>query len=386
MKTRLATLILLTWTMGIFGQQPKVTKYFDWYTKNYTIQNPGFAHSDTEMLFVQQFYIPDGHDAAGREPYVESLLATADKEKRFADPIVCILNLKTKGLVQVDYGWSPAFSPDDKKIVYSYQTVPISGKRVLAETLNGNNIKIYNRSSKQYEIIASADPTFLLDPLFVDSLHIIYKVGDAVNGAYGGGVAFKKINLVTKKEESLYPVQKDHGLFHLAGDIYPRGHDTYYTVYIPQDSSSWMANHYSHLLLHAGGTVHDFGKGSFKSLEGKLGIDKEGNLIHLDDDHALRADKNLLVKYTGNKIVYKKELTFEYNKASLSPNGKYLLFYNYDNDIFIMDTDTFAKTKLALPKTEVYSITWSGNSNKLAIVQGHEKLQDTDLISLFNVR
>ena len=79
-------------------------------------------------------------------------------------------------------------------------------------------------------------------------------------------------------------------------------------------------------------------------------------------------------------------MTFEYNKASMSPNGKYLLFYNNDNGIFIMDTKTFTKTKLTLPETEVYSVVWSDNSTKLAIVQGHEKLQDTDLISLFDVQ
>ena len=93
--------------------------------------------------------------------------------------------------------------------------------------------------------------------------------------------------------------------------------------------------------------------------------------------------KNILIKYKDNQIVYKKELTFKYNKASMSPNGKYLLFYNNDNSIFIMDTDTFTKTKLALPETTVYSVVWSDNSTKLAVVQGHEKLQDTDLISLF---
>jgi hypothetical protein len=386
MKTLLQITILLTFTVCAFGQTPKVTKYFDWYKKNYIIQNPSFAHSDTEILFVRQFYIPDGHDAEGREQYVESLLSKADKEKRFADPVVSILNLKTKRLTQVDYGWTPSFSSDDKKIIYSYQTVPISGKRVLAETLNGNKIKMYNRLSKQYEIIASPEQTFLLDPIFLDSTSIIYKVGEAVNGAYGGGVAFNQINLLTKTNKPFYTIQKNHGLFNLVGDIYRTTNETYYTVYVPQDSASWMANRYSHLLLSSNGIVHDFGKGSFKSIEGKFGIDKEGDFIYLDDDHDLRADKNILIKYKENKIVYKKELTFEYDKASMSPNGKYLLFYNNDNGIFMMNTDTFTKIKLALPETEVYSVVWSDNSSKLAIVQGHEKLQDTDLISLFDVK
>jgi WD40 repeat protein len=376
----------LTWTSFAFGQAPKATKYFEWYKKNYIIQNPSFAHSDTEILFVRQFYIPDGHDAEGREQYVESLLSKADKEKRFADPVVCVLNLKTKKLTQVDYGWTPHFSADDKRIVYSYQTIPISGKRVLAETLKGNTIKIYNRLAKRYETIATPDKTFLLDPIFLDSSTVIYKIGDAVNGAYGGGVAFNKINLKTKKIETIYPIKKNHGLFNLVGDLYQSDNGAYYTVYIPQDSTEWMANNYSHLLLSSSGVVHDFGKASFKDLDGKYAINKEGNLLFLDDDHELRADKNLLIKYKGNKVVSKKELTFEYNKASLSPNGKFLLYYDYDNHIFLMDTETFKKVKLVLPETEVYSIAWSDKSDKLAIVQGHGKLQDTDLITLFNVK
>jgi WD40 repeat protein len=386
MKILLHTTIFLTWVAFAFGQAPKATKYFEWYRRNYIIQNPGFGHSDTEIIFVRQFYIPDGHDAQGREQYIENLLSKSDKEKRFADPVICILNLKTKKLTQVDYGWTPQFSADDKQIVYSYQMVPISGKRVLAETLNGNTIKIYNRLTKQYETIAIPEKTFLLDPIFFDSSTVVYKIGDAVNGAYGGGVAFNKINLATKKIETIYPVKKNHGLFNLVGDVYQNTNSNYYTVYIPQDSASWMANNYSHLLFSSSGVVHDFGKTSFKNLEGKYAIDKEGNLLFLDDAHELRADKNLLIKYKGNKVVSKKELTFEYNKALLSPNGKFLLYYDYDNHVFLMDPESFKKVKLPLPETEVYSIAWSDKSDKLAIVQGHGKIQGTDLITLFELR
>jgi WD40 repeat protein len=107
-------------------------------------------------------------------------------------------------------------------------------------------------------------------------------------------------------------------------------------------------------------------------------------LIFLDDDHELIADKNLLIKYKDNKIVYKKELKFKYSKAWLSPHGKYLLYY--DNDIFLMNIDSFKKVKLKLPQTEVYSIAWSEDEGRLAIVQGHQTLEDTDLISFFNLQ
>jgi hypothetical protein len=384
MKSTLPIIILLSFGLFASGQSPEATKYFEWFKKNYIIQNPLFAHSDSEILFVRQFNIPDGHDAEGREQYVQSLLSKADKEKRFADPVVSILNVKTKKLIEVDYGWTPSFSADDKRLVYSYQTIPISGKRVLAETLNGNKIKIYNRLTKQYETIASPDKTFLFDPIFLDSSNVVYKIGEAVNGAYGGGIAFNKINLATRKIEHLYPIRKNHGHFNLVGDIYRNDNDIYYAIYIPQDSATWMANKYSHLLLSASGIVHDFGKGAFRNLEGKLSVDKEGDLIFLDDDHELIADKNLLIKYKDNKIVYKKELKFHYSKAWLSPHGKYLLYH--DNDIFLMNIASFKKVKLKLPQTEVYSIAWSEDEGRLAIVQGHQTLEDTDLISLFDLQ
>lgn len=386
MKILIAAIGASIWSSTVLGQAPKATKYFEWYKRNYIIQEPSFAHSDSEILFVRQFYIPDGHDAEGREQYVGDLLSKADKEKRFADPVVCVLNLKTRKLTQVDYGWRPGFSADDKRIVYSHQTVPVSGKRVLAESLNGNKIRIYSRQTKQHETIASPEKSFLLDPVFIDSVHVIYKIGDAINGAYGGAVAFQKLNLVTKKVETLYPVKKDHGLFNIVGDIYQGNNNIYYAVYIPQDSVSWMANEYSHLLLSPTGIVHDFGKASFKNLEGKYAIDEEGNLIVLDDDHDLNADKNLLIKYKDNNVISKNELTLEYHKASLSPNGKYILYYDYNKNVFLMDTETFTKIKLLLPQTEIYTVTWSKKSDKLAIVQGQGKLQDTDLITLFGVK
>ena len=104
-----------------------------------------------------------------------------------------------------------------------------------------------------------------------------------------------------------------------------------------------------------------------------------------EENHEMLAGKKLLTKYKGNKVVSEKELTFEHNKATGSPNGKFLLCYDYENNIYLMDTEAFKKVKLVLPQTEVYSVAWSDKSDKLAIVQEHDKLQDTDLISLFNV-
>ena len=380
-------IFLFTYSVCVFGQAPKVTKYFDWFKEKYTINNPEFAHSDSEILIVLQFNIPDGHVSPLHEKYIDSLLEKVEKEKRFADPVVTILNLETKEQTKIDYGWTPGFSFDDKKIIYSYQNVPISGKRVLAQTLEGNRIKLYDRLSKKFEIIAVPEEGFYFDPFFLDNSNVVYTVCDATNGSYGGGVAFNRFNLLNQKTETLYAKQKSHGLYNIVGDIYPINNQIYFTLYIPQDSSAYRINDdYSHLLMNTDGIAHDFGIGTFRSVEGKLGINKDGALIYLDDDHELLADKNILVKYSGGKIIEQKELTFDYNDVSMSPDGKYLLFYNYEDGIYLIDTDTFSKTILELPDTRVFSVKWSINSDKFAIVQEHDMLEDTDLISLFKVK
>ena len=40
-----------------------MTKYFEWFEKNYSILNPVFSHSDSEIAFSKQFQYPEGPSA-----------------------------------------------------------------------------------------------------------------------------------------------------------------------------------------------------------------------------------------------------------------------------------------------------------------------------------
>ncbi|MGB8195353.1 MAG: hypothetical protein WCF67_25700, partial [Chitinophagaceae bacterium] len=210
--------------------QPRVTKYFQWHKEHHSIIDPVFSNAGNEIAFVSQLQIPGSDidritatDSLGaaflrqKKRYRDSLLAVASRQERFTDPVVSILNIKTKGVESIDYGWSPGFSSDDNRIVYSFQTKPISGKRVLAQTLEGNSIKIYNRLTKQMKVIVTPDEDFLLSPVFLDDSNIVYQVGDAINGSYGGGAGVSKFNFITKRTERLYIKNNKYGNYSIVG-------------------------------------------------------------------------------------------------------------------------------------------------------------------------
>jgi uncharacterized protein with WD repeat len=69
----------------------------------------------------------------------------------------------------------------------------------------------------------------------------------------------------------------------------------------------------------------------------------------------------------------------------LSPNGKYLLCYNYKVEVYLVSTETFKKIKFKLANTEIHSITWSEDSKKIAIIQTHEEMCKTDKLLLYRI-
>ena len=360
----------------------KVEKYFEWYSKNYIINDPAFAYSDSEFVFSKQFYIPDGGSAIGRDKYVQELLTKAKKQKRFADPVVSVLNLRTKKIMSIDYGWTPSFSEDDNLILYAYQTSPITGYRVLAQTTKGNKIKIYNRTNKSYKTIATPNKTFLLEPEFFDSVtSVSYKVGAAVNGSYGAGAAINIINLSTGKVDTLLRLKKKFGNFPLVGAIQKYKDNICYTLCEPIDSFT-----YRHLLVNPQGIIINFGDGYLKNLDSKVVVNRQNNILYLDDDHDHISDTNFLITYKGNIQVSKKALLFEYHNAYLSSNGEYMFYDDYKSNFYLMNLQTFEKVKIELPDNEIHSVIWSVDFKKFAIVQDHETISDTDKIRLFKIK
>ncbi len=375
---------LMALNNSCFSQSPVLTKYFEWYKEHYSINSLAFSPLGKEIALVINRSVPDGHDAELAEEKSEDQKSAVDKDPRYADPNIIVVNLNTSSETKIDFGWTPSFSPDGNKIAYSHQTIPISGKRVLAESLAGNSIKLYDRSNKEFETLAIPLTDSYSTPVFTDSATIIYKKEAAVNGAYSGGIGFNSYNLITKKSDSFYSGMGKFDRPQLTGNLYLLNNNIFYTVYIPQDSGDWLSGNYEHILFGKTGVVHNFGKKEFKSLEGKIGIDSSNEIVFLDDDHRLMKDKNLLIRYAGKNLA-KREIKFKYSSASLSPDGKYMFYYDYGEFYAIMDTRTFNKQRVPIALTEVYSLNWSGDSKNLAIIQGHNALADTDVVTLFRV-
>ncbi|MGB8194089.1 MAG: hypothetical protein WCF67_19310, partial [Chitinophagaceae bacterium] len=183
--------------------------------------------------------------------------------------------------------------------------------------------------------------------------------------------------------ERLYIKNNKYGNYSIVGGALKKGNNFYYSIHIPQDS---FTRAYSNLLFSIDGLVHDCGEGPFKDLYGKFGVDDEGNLVYVDDYQERRDDKIYLYKYKGKQLIYKKQLKIDYHKAYLSPNGKYMLYDTYEQGIYLMDTESFKTTKLDLKDGEIFSVNWSKDSKNLAIVQYHNEIGETDLLTLFRIK
>lgn len=364
---------------------PVLVKDLSWSNPKHSIFNPTFSHSGRELAFVQQLHIPDGHEAEERESVAQSRLAKIATNKRLADPIVSLLTLGSERVLQIDYGWNPAFSPNDRLLAYAFQQVPISGKRVLAQTLAGNPLRLYNRDTKKQKTIAVPTTGFLLEPAFANSSTLYYKMGAATNGAFGGAVGLRQYDLLSKRDSMLYAPRKNFGDSHLIGEVYPTPQGAGFLVWLPQDRGYYMADEYAATLYTSRTLLHSFGKIKFKNLEGRITVTAGGDVVYLDDQHELRSQKNYFVRYHRGGILYKKPFAVEYQSAYLSPDGTKALICPYDSKPFLLEIATFKRTMLALPATDVYSAAWSVTSKKLAVIQD-DGTQDTDVISVFTVR
>jgi len=382
----LAVLLLTTgFISSLLQPDETLVAAYSWSNPKHSIFNPTFSHSGHELAFVQQLHIPDGHEAEEREGVAQQRLARVATQQRLADPVVSLLKLSSKQVLRVDYGWNPSFSPDDNLLVYSFQQVPLSGKRVLAETLAGNFIKLYRRNTKQYQTLAVPVNGFLLEPIFVSAATLYYKIGAAVNGAFGGAVGLRQYNLLSKRDSMVYTPRKSFGNAHLIGEIFPTSHGADYLVWLPQDKGfGYMANEYAVELRARHTLLYSFGKLKFKNLTDKVAIAADGDIIYLDDQHELRSQKNYLVRYQGKRVAFRKTLDADYQGAYLSPDGGHVLICPYDGKPYLLNTSTLTRTTLALPAREIYSAVWSSTSKQLAVIQD-DGTQDTDVVSVFTM-
>ncbi|HEX7757727.1 MAG TPA: hypothetical protein VF421_20425 [Niabella sp.] len=383
------TAFLLFFTFWCRAQQPRVQLELDWSQNSHIIQSVIFSPKEDALAFVKRINPADS--AAMKKSFAEdgateSLLDNNKNTNRYGDPVVTLLNLKTRSLLLIDYGWSPHFSPNGNRLVYTHQANAMAGAKITAAALKGNDIKVLN--IKEKKPVVAAVPLakgLLMDPAFTDSLHIMYKTGDAVNGPYAGGIALNRMNLLTKKTELVRGAKIQYRLYDLIGSIYGTGKEYSYILYSPQDSTSGIAGEYAHLLMRGTDTLQDFGIRQLNNLEYKLALLPDRKVVYLDDQHLMTEDTSYIVQFENGRAVSKKAINFDFTKAYLSPDGKFMLYTDSSLFCYVLRISDFSQTRLPLPQKECYSVAWSANGQQLAVIQEHAKLPDTDQLSVFTV-
>jgi hypothetical protein len=188
-----------------------------WHEADTELYDPQFSPAGDEIALVRKRHVPDGAEAEMTpEAQIEERFRRIDQNERYADPEVIVLKIGSGELMRLDWGWAPSFSPDAGRIAYAHQTKPISRLRVLAETLKGNEVRVFDRNRKTGTTLVKPEFGYLSDPIFApDGKFVIYSIGDATNGAYGGNVGIGRVDVESKVNEILYPPTKEYELYHL---------------------------------------------------------------------------------------------------------------------------------------------------------------------------
>ncbi|MBO9592355.1 MAG: hypothetical protein J7599_05545 [Niabella sp.] len=381
----ITTLFLLFFVTGITAQPPKAQLQLEWFQEGHILQGVSINKQGDELVFVKRLRNKEGGAATIVPAGTENLIGYGKDTSRLLDPVIARYDLKSRQLLLLDYGWAPRFSPNGRRVAYAHQEKPLNGARVVAESLKGNGIRVFEFQSKKTVDAVTTARGFLMDPVFIDSSRIVYKTGDAVNGPYAAGISLHRYNLLTKKTELLYGARIRHRLYDLMGDVYGSGDRYAFTVYSPQDSAPGLANEYSHLLMRGQDTLHNFGIRHYSNLDAKFALLPGDQLVYLDDNHLMAEDTSFIVTYQSGNVRSKKPLDMEFSKAWLSPEGRFLFYINNEQEAFILRIADFTKLQLPLAKKEIHSVVWSDNGHQVAVVQDHDTHPQTDKLYLFSV-
>ena len=373
----------------LLAQVPRVQKAAEWFQKGFYILNPALAKNGQEIAFVRQLSGKDSTVGSSSfwDGIKDNYLSKNDMPARLYDPVITMYNFSKKQVSLIDYGWSPAFSVNDNRLAYAYQFQPLQRQdRLYADAYKGNTIRVFNIATHKTEEVAKPLGNYLLDPFFADSLTMVYKAGDKVNGPYGAAISVSQVDLATKKTKLIRQPGIKYRMYELIGEPYLVNKKLAYVVYSPADSGTGMANGYHHLLLSEKDTIQNFGIRRFTNLTYKFAFDPNNNLLFLDDAPLWTEDTSYLAVYRNNKLVESRPLHFNYSKAWLSPEGKYLLYLTQEKEAYVVSIKDFSRTKIDLPQKEILVVSWSASEDRLAVVQSHESYTGTDKLLIFNIR
>lgn len=381
-------ILFLSFSVATIAQTPKIQQVFQWSQKNTIIQGVAFNEQGNHVAFVKRQQ-PDSLPVVSILPSdknIKNLLPQPLDTTRRRDPVITQLDLTNGSTTLIDYGWSPAFSPNGSQIVYAHQQTALQGAKIIASSFRGNDLRLFNTTTGQQLTLLKPERSFLLEPVFIDSVTIVYKTGDAVNGPYAAGISLHKYNLKTKKAELVRGARIQHRLYDLMGNIVTGGKQFGYVVYSPQDSTHGLASEYSHLLFKGADTLHDFGVRHFGNLEGKFAVLPDSKIVYLDDNHLSTEDTSYVTSFKLGKVESKKPLNFEFEQAFLSPDGRFILYTNNNLEAFLLRVSDFSSIQLTVDKKNIYSVAWLQNGARFALVQESAAEPNTDILKVFSVQ
>ena len=245
----------------------------------------------------------------------------------------------------------------------------------------GNEIRIYQRESKAISTLATPASGFLADPIFTpDGKRVVYSLGDAINGAWGGNVGLGRVLADGSENQILYPAAKEFGLFHLIDPKQFIGDRLFAIRAKPLNGGTFIAYSYAYELLEVGPpikSVYSWSNGENSERPSSFGADENGQLIVYDKGwRKVGAKENGGIIQAGNKTI-----------GVYSPDGRRLGTVT-PVGVEIIDIQTNKGLAAYKVHGQIQTIIWSPDSRRLAVLstqykQGSDEVFSYDELSVY---
>jgi WD40 repeat protein len=356
--------LLVASVLGLASVQARAADepLWSWHEAHTEIYSPGFSKSGDEIVLVRKKHTADFHEAEELpEAEKKKLSDPIKKNARYADPEVVVFKIGNNAAARVDWGWSPAFSPDGQQVVYAYQKKPISRLRVLAANLAGNDIRLFRRDTKAIRVLATPASAYFSDPIFApDGKQVVYSLSGATNGDWGGNIGIARVSIDGSGNEILYPATKDFELYHLIDSKRFIGDRLFALRWKPTSAGVHMAESYLYELLDVGPpTKAVYTWATEKGSEEPMAFcsDEKGEVLVYDGGwHAIAAAKS------DRKPASEDEMP-----GVPSPDGR-LLARAGDDGLEILEFQSQKVVKTIKVRGGIESVAWSPDSRRFAVV------------------
>jgi len=353
----------------------------EWSLADAEIHTPKFSDDGKFIAVVTVTHWPDGHEAEGTpETFLKQLEFKKKENPRFADPVMRLLDSSGNETCSIQYGWNPSVSGDDKRIAFSYQRKPITGFRALADTMEGNDIRLFDCETKTLTVLAQPEWGYLDNPEFISSSNsILYSLNEATNGAMGGATG---LELTSLSESKKVPVIAKVTTKSLSGktsysrlllDSFVVGDQVFALVAEPgKRGDEYMASSYQVMLVSAfptEKTIHSFGSIDLWDVAIQLGSPKDA-MVYLKEWRPLSLETGewLPIRGPANYI----------RQSFYSPDRTYFVAFERDPkgeaepNLVLHRTDDGTAIATFADQSEIVEIAWSHDSKKFAFSRAVE--------------